>query len=216
AGAAHDVYDAKLEADRKRAILASTTAPATKDERVAGWQIDASEATKTPTAAAPARPSGVAGAIKLFEAMEAPKKAGLKPSVEADVQHASAVEMAKLESEMAVQEQLDKCVVCKNDLIGDVYICPSCKAAKYHMSCAQALMADNQTCWACKKPFSSAEINKDIESLNKEINSLEETLVVLTEQFKQGKLSQDTYIKRSGQLLKEKEELEAKIKRLRV
>lgn len=74
-----------------------------------------------------------------------------------------AKELARYEHEVKVDAALDKCLVCKRDLVGDVYICPACKAAKYHGKCVRALIANDEPCWACKHRLTPGEEPEDIQ-----------------------------------------------------
>jgi tetratricopeptide (TPR) repeat protein len=65
-----------------------------------------------------------------------------------------------------VDNEVDRCIVCKTQLEGDVYICPECKSAKYHLACAEVISSNGEPCWVCKKPISIfSSNNHEIESL---------------------------------------------------
>jgi parallel beta-helix repeat protein len=74
---------------------------------------------------------------------------------EPEVPRASPEELQKAEAEMRIDASAGQCLVCKQELIGDIFICPSCKTARYHRACADALANINETCWVCKQPFPS-------------------------------------------------------------
>jgi hypothetical protein len=124
-----------------------------------------------------------------------------------------AIERERYEREVKVDARLDKCLVCKRDLVGDVYICPACKVAKYHESCVQALIQDGEPCWACRQPFVSSEGSEDISIIQEEILAIDGMIAVLTSQHEMGELSDETFKKRSNQFKKERTALEKRIKK---
>jgi len=85
------------------------------------------------------------------------KKATGKPAIAEQGSMHKPGELEQLEKEVKVDAALDKCLVCKRDLVGDVYICPTCKTAKYHGRCVRALIASGEPCWACKHPLKLEE-----------------------------------------------------------
>lgn len=58
-------------------------------------------------------------------------------------------ELAKTESEVAVQENKIACIVHKGEIVGDIYLCPKCRAF-YCQRCAKVLKAKGDTCWSCE------------------------------------------------------------------
>nr|MDO8109095.1 hypothetical protein [Candidatus Sigynarchaeota archaeon] len=139
------------------------------------------------------------------------KKGAKKKQLAPAKKEVPAKELARYEREVKVDEKLDKCLVCKRDLVGDVYICPVCKVAKYHASCVQALIANGEPCWACKQSLAAGDGVVDVTAVRAEIRGIEETLTALKDQYEQHKLSKETFLKRSEQLMKEKAALDRKI-----
>jgi hypothetical protein len=84
-------------------------------------------------------------------AMQKAMKMKEKESVEPERTRMSDEELNQLETEMHVDAKLEPCLVCKNELAGDIYICPACKSARYHKQCASALTE----CWVCRAQFNS-------------------------------------------------------------
>ncbi|MEX2715956.1 MAG: hypothetical protein Q6370_006605 [Candidatus Sigynarchaeota archaeon] len=125
----------------------------------------------------------------------------------------AAIPVPGIDAEVKKKDAFDKCLVCKRDLVGSVYICPSCRVAKYHIECIKVLNANNGLCWECKQPIRTSSGMVDRASIEKDILGINEMLVALENQFKQYKLSADTYEKLSNRFLKEKEALEKKLKR---
>ena len=125
-------------------------------------------------------------------------------------------ELYQTESEVQVDANVEKCLVCKSELTGDVFVCPACKNAKYHRACVESLIKSGEPCWICKQPFITSDAAKEAEAIQKDIRNIDETLVDLGFQFKENKLSHESFAERSGQLLKEKFELESKLKKTKV
>jgi len=83
--------------------------------------------------------------------MQKSMKTKEKESVEPEQERVSDEELNQLEKEFNVDAKLEPCLVCKNELAGDIYICPVCKSARYHKQCAAALTE----CWVCKAQFNA-------------------------------------------------------------
>ena len=60
------------------------------------------------------------------------------------------------EEEVSISKEKKICLVCKNEISRENYICPECKAF-YCMKCAQALANLENACWVCETPFDESK-----------------------------------------------------------
>jgi hypothetical protein len=105
-------------------------------------------------------------------------------------------EIKDTESQVGVHEQIDKCIICKNPLIGDIFICPNCKTAKYHRKCYDSI-ADTDTCWVCHKSF--VELSSDMKAKKIQLKQFEKLIEELDHQWKNNEIGRDEYLTLSGQ-----------------
>nr|MDO8085659.1 hypothetical protein [Candidatus Sigynarchaeum springense] len=191
--------DIREEAARKRSRLLQIVSP----ETLPALSSQDKETVEGKLAAVPA--AGNLGSGKNY-------KKGTRGIDSSDfIAIASAEEQKRFELEVKVDERLDKCLVCKHDLIGDVYICPACKAAKYHNSCVQALIQEGESCWNCKQPFLNTNSVVESSAVEEEIHAIDAMLAVLKSQYDTGEIYDETFKKRSEQLQRERNILEKRI-----
>nr|MDO8112774.1 PKD domain-containing protein [Candidatus Sigynarchaeota archaeon] len=182
-----------------------------KDKLDRMWRIN-EPATGSEVLASSAAREKFLESMKEAKTATAGKKAFAQPQVEEHGIKGSVEELFKLESEMKVDANLDKCLVCKNDLSGDVFICPSCKNAKYHQKCVEPLVERGEPCWICKQPFATSEVAKEIETLRYKLGMIQKAIGDLAEQLKQNTITHDFFTTTIIQLSKDKEEIEKQIK----
>lgn len=60
------------------------------------------------------------------------------------------------EEEVSISKEKKICLVCKNEISRENYICPECKAF-YCMKCAQALANLENACWVCDTIFDESK-----------------------------------------------------------
>ncbi|MFX0072689.1 MAG: hypothetical protein ACFFAO_16515 [Candidatus Hermodarchaeota archaeon] len=60
------------------------------------------------------------------------------------------------EEEITISKEKKTCLVCKNELSRENYICPECKAF-YCVKCASALASLENACWVCNVPFDESK-----------------------------------------------------------
>lgn len=56
------------------------------------------------------------------------------------------------EEEVAVSKEKQICIVCKNQIVRNTYVCPDCKSF-YCFICKNALITTENACWVCETPF---------------------------------------------------------------
>ena len=121
-------------------------------------------------------------------------------------------EMRKTEAEVKVDENVDRCLICRKKLAGDVYICPNCMSAKYHHACVEVLISNNEPCWVCKQYIVTEHTQKEVKSLQIRLNYLQKSMEDLSAQFKKGLITEDTFIETYNQFKHDKDEIEQQIK----
>ncbi len=142
----------------------------------------------------------------------AAKKMKASAVTEEVVPRASPEEMQQLETEMKVDLNVDKCLICKKELSGDVFICPQCKIAKYHHQCVEHLIESNEPCWNCQKPILSPDSKKEIESLQLKLQYIQKNMEDLSDRFRKREITQDAFFDAYNQFKKDKEEIEKQLK----
>jgi len=120
-------------------------------------------------------------------------------------------ELNQLEQEMTIDTNVDRCIVCKKELAGDVFICPNCKNAKYHKSCIEALIANGEPCWVCQTHFISEQAEKEVKALQLRLNYIERALEDLSAQFKSGEISGEMFTETFNQFKQDKNTIEKQI-----
>ncbi len=78
------------------------------------------------------------------------------------------------EEEVSVSKEKQICIVCKNEVLRDNYICPECKTF-YCLKCSTALVEAENACWVCDTPFDESKPSKPLkkEALDKEEKEVE-------------------------------------------
>lgn len=64
-------------------------------------------------------------------------------------------ELKKTESEIGIKKPEYVCLVHRGEIVGDVYICPTCQSL-YCPKCAKSLKVKGETCWSCHNELSIA------------------------------------------------------------
>nr|MDO8112169.1 PKD domain-containing protein [Candidatus Sigynarchaeota archaeon] len=152
------------------------------------------------------------GAKVLPTELVAKKKQAAKPSEGEAVVQPSPEELAQSETEMKVDMNVDRCIVCKKELAGDVFICPSCKNAKYHHQCVEHLISGNEPCWFCKKPLLPEEAKKEVEALQLKLQYIMKNLQDIGDKFKKNEMTEEAFFSAYNQFKKDKEEIEKQLK----
>ena len=60
------------------------------------------------------------------------------------------------EEEISISKEKKICLVCKNEISRENYICPECKAF-YCLKCSHALTNLENACWVCFTPFDESK-----------------------------------------------------------
>lgn len=120
-------------------------------------------------------------------------------------------ELNQLEQEMTIDTNVDRCIVCKKELAGDVFICPNCKNAKYHKDCIEALVANGEPCWVCQTHIVSEQAEKEVKALQLRLNYITKALEDLSSQFKGGQITEDTFTDTYNQFKQDKDGIEKQI-----
>nr|MDO8113258.1 PKD domain-containing protein [Candidatus Sigynarchaeota archaeon] len=141
----------------------------------------------------------------------AKKKQAAKSAAEETAVQSTPEEMAQMETEMKVDANVDRCIVCKKELAGDVFICPSCKNAKYHYQCVEHLIANNEPCWYCKKTLSE-ESRKETEALRLKLQYIQKNMQDISDKFKKNQMSEDSFFQAYNQFKKDKAEIEKQLR----
>lgn len=64
------------------------------------------------------------------------------------------------EEEVSVAKERGVCLVCKNEIIRETYVCPECKSY-YCLKCSKTLTRMENACWVCQTPFDDKKpVNK--------------------------------------------------------
>jgi hypothetical protein len=79
------------------------------------------------------------------------------------------------EEEVSVSKEKKICLVCKNKISRENYICPNCNSF-YCIKCSKALVTLENACWVCDAPFDETKPVKKAESEeDKKIEIVEES-----------------------------------------
>ena len=65
-----------------------------------------------------------------------------------EITEAEKMELQKTEEEVDLEESKFKCVVHRGEIVGNIYLCPKCRAF-YCDRCAKVLKLNGEKCWSC-------------------------------------------------------------------
>ncbi len=137
------------------------------------------------------------------------KEMAVNKTMAVEVPHYVTVEeMQKTEAEVKIDTVVDRCLVCKQQLAGDVFICPECKNAKYHHACIEHLMINGESCWYCQKPLISEDLRKELEIDRYHLDDLTKLIENKDQEFKEGRITRQKYLGIIGKYEAEKKQLE--------
>jgi len=88
------------------------------------------------------------------------------------------------EEEVSISKEKKICLVCKNELLREIYICPDCKTF-YCKKCSKTLSDLENACWVCETPF---DVSKPSKPFKKEEQVID--LELLEKSQKKPKLNQ--------------------------
>jgi hypothetical protein len=63
------------------------------------------------------------------------------------------------EEEISISKEKKICLVCKNEISRENYICPNCKTF-YCLKCSRTLISIENACWVCYTPFDESKPTK--------------------------------------------------------
>ncbi len=89
------------------------------------------------------------------------------------------------EEEVSISKEKKTCLVCKNKILRDNYMCPDCNAF-YCMKCKNVLMNSENACWVCYTPFDETKPVK-VKKMDEEELQIEETPEVTHKDVKRKK-----------------------------
>nr|MDO8110061.1 fibronectin type III domain-containing protein [Candidatus Sigynarchaeota archaeon] len=135
-------------------------------------------------------------------------RSGLQSDVFFGSQFRRRIESPSLGAYDTVDTSVDRCLICKQELAGDVFICPVCKNAKYHHACAEHLMINDESCLYCQKPLISEDIRLELEIDRFSLDDLSKLIENKDREFKEGKITRQEYLGIIGKYETEKKNLE--------
>ena len=68
------------------------------------------------------------------------------------------------EKEVFVAKEKGICLVCKNEISREIYVCPECKSY-YCLKCSKTLTRMENACWVCQTPFDESKPQKILEKV---------------------------------------------------
>lgn len=69
------------------------------------------------------------------------------------------------EEEVSVAKEKGICIICKNEIFRETYVCPECKSY-YCLKCSETLAGMENACWVCDTPFDESKPQKIFEKVD--------------------------------------------------